>query len=66
MNNFINRLKCDDEESKRAGKSIASRGGCKPGESSRPLKITSELQPEVSVGAAGTPPLSGDAYAGMQ
>ena len=66
MSKFIHRLNCDDEESKPAVKSKASRGGCKPGESRRPPKITSELQPEMSVGAAGAPPLLGDAYVGMQ
>ena len=39
-------LKCDDEESRQKVKSPASREGCKPGESSPLLKITSELQPE--------------------
>lgn len=41
------RLKCNDEESRQKVKSKASRGWCKPGESSFLLKITSELQPEI-------------------
>ena len=46
MNNFIKRPKCDDEDSRYAAKSKASRGRCEPGES-RPIpKITSELQSE--------------------
>ena len=47
MNNFIKRPKCDDEDSRYAAKSQASRGRCEPGES-RPIpKITSELQSEL-------------------
>lgn len=46
MGNFINRPKCDDEDSRYAAKSQASRGWWEPGES-RPIpKITSELQSE--------------------
>jgi hypothetical protein len=40
-------FKCDDEESRTQANSQASRGWCKPGESSGAPKITSELQPEL-------------------
>jgi hypothetical protein len=36
-------FKCDDEESRTQANSKASRGWCKPGESSGVPKITSEL-----------------------
>lgn len=58
--------KCNDEDSRTQANSKASRGGCEPGDSSGGLKITSEQQPKLIVGAAGTLPLFGDAYAGMQ
>lgn len=64
--NQIIRFNGDDEESTQTVKFIASRGRWEPGESSPLPKITSELRPELSVGAAGTPPLSGGAYVGMQ
>lgn len=50
----------------RNANSKASRGGWKPGDSSGDLKITSEQQPKLIVGADGTPPLFGEAYVGMQ
>ncbi len=48
-----------DGDSKPGANDQASGGGCEPRASSAPPKITPELRAELTVGAAGIPPLRG-------